>query len=105
MTSDTCGQEPKSRDAQRLVKLSRMLRSMSQKLPNSSLITTQDGFGVRLEDGRFLHIVRSGNWTPEDLRDFLALFATWLAVDADRLIGDGIVAGGYSSTDRGRALR
>jgi hypothetical protein len=40
---------------------------------------------VRLGDGRYLHIVSNGDWTSEDMRDFLALFVVWLAADPDRL--------------------
>lgn len=86
MTSDTSEQEHKSNGADPLSRLSRMLRSMSRRWPQTSLVSTSDAFGVRLQDGRFLLIQRSGNWTAQDMRDWLALFAIWLVADADRLL-------------------
>ena len=84
--SDTSELEPKSRESQRLVKLSRMLRSMSRNYPQSFLRRTAVGFGVSLGGRGSLDIVVSGNLTPEVMRDCLVLFATWLAVDANGLI-------------------
>jgi hypothetical protein len=73
-----------------------MLESISRRFPRTYLIGTSEGFGVRLEDGSFLQVVYSGRWSDEDLRDFLALFATWLAADADRLRNAGIPLVGVS---------
>jgi hypothetical protein len=81
----TFGQEPKSSGSSPLAKLSRMLRSMSRRWPNTSLVSTMEGFGVRRIDGSYLHIVYSGNWTDADMRDCLALFATWLVADPQRI--------------------
>ena len=97
MISDISAQEPKSNGVDRLAKLSRMLRSMSRRWPQTSLVRTWEGFGVRLADGRYLHIVRSGNWTAEDIRDLLALFATWCAVDPDYILHDGDSLAGVSA--------
>lgn len=83
--SDTSAQVRKSSGSSPLDKLSRMLRSMSRRWPNTSLLSTTEGFGVRRIDGSFLHIVYSGQWTDADMRDFLALFATWLVADPERL--------------------
>jgi hypothetical protein len=87
----------RSPDASALVKLSRMLQSMSRRFPRSYLIGTQDAFGVRLEDGTSLHIVCNGRWSDQDIRDFLALFATWLVADPQRLREPGIPLAGVSS--------
>lgn len=83
--SDTVRQEPKLTAASPLGKLARMLRSTSRKFPKAYLCGTTGGFGVRLGDGRYLHIVSNGDWTSEDMRDFLVLFATWLVADPEGL--------------------
>ena len=94
--NDTTEQVRKSRGSTPLVKLSRMLQSISRRFPRAYLIGTQDAFGVRLEDGTSLHIVCNGRWSDADLRDFLALFATWLVADPDRLREPGIPLAGVS---------
>lgn len=96
--NDTTEPVHKSNGADPVAKLSRMLRSMSRRFPRTFLLTTWEGFGVRLDDGRYLHIVRSGKWTPEDMRDFLALFATWLVADPDRVLGGEQPLAGVSAT-------
>lgn len=83
-----------------LAKLSRMLQSMSRKWPRTSLIVTTDGFGASRIDGSSLHIVRNGQWTDADMRDLLALFATWLVADPDRLRPTRIPLDGVLLTDR-----
>jgi hypothetical protein len=65
--------------------LLRMLRNMQQSYPKARLLTRKGGFGVSLEDGRFLYISSSGSWNPMEKRDFLALFATWLVADPNGL--------------------
>ena len=90
----TSEQEPKSTAASPLKKLVRMLRSMSQRHPTVFLVGTTGGFGARLGDGRYLHIVSNGEWTNEELRDWLALFATWLVADPDGLRRADIRLGG-----------
>lgn len=94
--NDTTEPGLKSPGSTPLVKLSRMLRSMSRRFPRSYLIGTQDAFGVRLEDGTSLHIVCNGRWSDSDLRDFLALFVIWLVADPDRLRAPGIPLAGVS---------
>lgn len=93
-----------------LVKLSRMLRSMSRKWPNTSLLSTTEGFGVRRIDGSYLHIVYSGHWTDEDMRDCLALFATWLVADPARIRPrtatlDGVLLEGLRESARSNLQR
>lgn len=73
-----------------------MLRSTLQRWPNASLIRTSGGFGVRLPESDYLYIVWSGPWTDADMRDLLALFATWLATDPDRLRGERTSLSGVS---------
>jgi hypothetical protein len=92
--NDTSVQVRKSPDASQLDKLLRMLRSTSRRFPRTRLLTTVDGFGASLDDGRSLHIVYSGRWSEADLRDFLALFATWLVTDPRRLRVAGIPLAG-----------
>lgn len=83
--TDTLSQAPKLLESTLRVKLSRMLRSIARRFPNTYLITTPAAFGVRLADGSYLHIVTNGSWTDDNMRDFLALFVVWLAADPDRL--------------------
>lgn len=89
MTRDTLGQEHKLSDAIQVAKLLRMLRSMSRRFPQAKLARHLDGFGVSLGGGKWLQIRCNGDWTDEDLRDFLALYATWLVVDGPYLRGGG----------------
>lgn len=84
----TSAQEHRSKDAIRRARLARMLRSTSQKYPQGRLLLMRDGFGASLGDGRYLKVRCSGEWTARDLRDFLALFATWLVADPERIMPD-----------------
>ena len=88
----------KSSASSQLAKLCRMLRSTSQKWPNTSLLVTAEGFGARRTDGSYLHIVSSGHWTNEDIRDLLALFATWLEADPAKLRPTDTLQDGVSLT-------
>lgn len=87
-TNGTSAQEPKSSDVTPRAKLARMLRSTSQRFPESRLLLMRDGFGAWLGEGRYLKVRCSGEWSAADLRDFLALFATWLVADPDRIMPD-----------------
>jgi hypothetical protein len=98
-------QERKSRESSQREKLLRMLASMSRRFPRTFLIGTRDGFGVRLDDGRYLQVVYSGHWSDADLRDFLVLFATWLVADPTEIRSAGIPLGGVSSTAKGESQR
>lgn len=97
MTRDTLGQEHRLSDAVQVAKLLRMLRSMSRKYPQGKLARHLDGFGVSLGGGKWLRLRSNGDWTAEDLRDFLALFAVWLVVDAEYLMGGGQRLSGVSA--------
>lgn len=94
--NDTSEQGLKSREAGRLEKLSRMLRSMSRRFPKTSLLSTAEGFGVRLDDSRYLHIVYSGRWSAEDIGDWCALFAAWCRVDPETLMDSAPPLSGVS---------
>jgi hypothetical protein len=94
---DTSEQVRKSKERTQLEKLLRMLRSMSRRFPQPKLERTLDGFGVSLADGRWMRIRLTGNWSAEDTRDFLALFATWLTVDAEYLRSGATPLAGYSA--------
>jgi len=100
--TDTSEQGPRSSVSPALAKLVRMLRNMSRKWPRTYLVGTMGGFGVRLGDGRYLHIVSSGEWTNEDMRDCLALFVTWLVADPEGLRRADIPLDGFSSVGRAR---
>jgi len=89
MTNDTSVQEPKSSGSTPLAKLCRMLRSTLRKYPRASLLSTAGGFGVSLDEPTFLLVSYVGRWSAEDLRDCLALFATWLVADPERLMHGG----------------
>jgi hypothetical protein len=100
--SDTSVQAHKLIGASPLAKLARMLRSMSRRWPKTSLIRTTGGFGVRLADGRSLRIRTNGEWTNEDIRDCLVLFATWLVADPAGLRLADIPLDGPSATASAR---
>lgn len=97
---DTSELAPKSNGATPLKKLVRMLQSTSRKYPKAYLVGTAGGFGVRLGDGSYLHVVSNGVWTPEDMRDFLALFATWLVADPNGLLRADTLLDGRLYRDR-----
>lgn len=86
---DTSGQELKLSDAIQAAKLLRMLRSTLRRYPQGRLARHLDGFGASLGGGRWLRVRSSGDLSAEDLRDLLVLFATWLAVDGEYLLGGG----------------
>lgn len=65
--------------------LLRMLRSTLRSYPTAKLVTRKGGFGVSLAEGKSLYISSSGNWSPVEKRDLLALFATWLIADPEGL--------------------
>lgn len=94
--SVTTEQEPKSSAATPVVKLSRMLRSTLRRYPQAKLLRTLDGFGVWLGEGHSLRVRLSGSWTDADIRDCLALFATWLVADGEYLRSGGTALAGYS---------
>ncbi len=86
MMSDTWLQARKSKDAKRLSRLVHMLRNTLRNFPMAKLHHGKDVFGALLGDGCSISIHWTGNLSNEDLRDLLALFATWLVVDGGRLI-------------------
>lgn len=98
--NDISAQEPKSSVAAPHEKLLRMLRSTLRKYPRARLMRTQEGFGVSLGEGTFLWITSRGHLSPEDMRDLLALFATWLVVDPNYLRAGGSMLSGYFVSDR-----
>lgn len=66
-----------------------MLQSTARRFPLARLGTTLGGFGVSLDAQTSMRVSYSGRWTPEDMRDCLALFAVWLVADPDALLGSG----------------
>lgn len=89
MTPATNGQVRKLPDATPLGKLCRMLQSMSRRFPQGRLSRMSDGFGVSLDDNTSMQVSFTGRWTAEDMRDCLALFATWCVADPERIMGGG----------------
>lgn len=84
--SDTLRSAPMSKEAIRIGKLCRMLQSTLQSFPNARVHRGRDGFGASLGDGTWIWIRSSGHLSGGQLRDLLALFATWCAVDAGFLL-------------------
>ncbi len=96
MIPDTSERVRKSSDAPALVKLSRMLRSMLRRFPRARLLTPQGAFGVLLDDNIYMQVSFTGRWTAEDMRDCLALFATWCVADPARIMTSGVALAGVS---------
>ncbi len=86
--SDTEGQERKSKESSRLSRLVRMLQSTLRSYPKARLRRGKGVFGASLGDNTWIHIRWSGDLSALDMRDLLALFATWLAVDPEGLLGN-----------------
>lgn len=85
---DTSRRVRKSSESTPIGKLSRMLQSTLRRFPTAKLWIMQDGFGVYLGGETYLHVHYSGRLRTADLRDLLALFATWLVADERRLRGE-----------------
>jgi hypothetical protein len=89
VTPDISAQVRKSSVATPLEKLCRMLRSTLRKYPHAYLLNTVAAFGASLDAQTYVQVSYSGRWTAEDMRDCLALFATWLVADPERLLVPG----------------
>ena len=87
--SDTSARVPTSSAAARKNKLCRMLRNTLRSFPRARLLHGKAGFGASLDDTRLIYIRFVGPLSDQDLRDLLVLFATWLAVDPERLRSEG----------------
>jgi hypothetical protein len=96
--NDTSARVPKSSDAIQLAKLCRMLRSTLRKYPRAHLLNTVAAFGVSLDEQTYAQVSYSGHWSEADMRDCLALFATWLVVDPARLLTPGAPLAGVLRT-------
>ena len=98
--SDTSEQVPMSSAASRVEKLCRMLRSTLRSYPNARLLRGKGAFGAVLGDGTSIWVRYSGDLSGRDIRDLLALFATWCVVDPGRLLRDAdATMDGVSSMD------
>lgn len=62
---------------------------MLRRFPQAHLATTRDDFGVWLDGQTWMRVSYRGNWTAADMRDCLALFATWCVADPNRIITPG----------------
>lgn len=96
--SGTSEQGLRSSAATPAEKLCRMLRSMLRRYPQAKLCITQDGFGVLLDANTCMQVSYTGRWTESDMRDCLALFATWCVADPGRILRGGIDISGVLQT-------
>ena len=83
--SDTGAQERMSSALSPHAKLVRMLRNTLQSYPLARLHRGRDAGGVSVGEDTWIRIRWSGRLTDRELRDLLALFATWLVVDPEAL--------------------
>lgn len=98
MTRATSKREHRLQDALRLRKLAAMLQNTLRRYPRARLISTRGVFGALLGGSDSLHIVYNGDLSTEDIRDLLALFATWCAVDPDTIVTPPTALPGASLT-------
>lgn len=87
--SDTDARVPTSSAATRKNRLCRMLQNTLRSYPRAKLLHGRGGFGASLDATRSIYVRFVGPLSDQDLRDLLALFATWLAVDPERLRSEG----------------
>lgn len=83
--SDTAASERMSSALSPRDRLVRMLRNTLQSYPLARLHRGKDAFGASLGEDTWIRIRWSGRLTDTELRDLLALFATWLVVDPEAL--------------------
>jgi hypothetical protein len=98
MMSDISGPGHKSKEYAAREKLTRMLRSTLRRFPQARLMTTAGGFGVYLDDATALYVATRGPWSDQDMRDLLALFATWLVADPANIRSGGTTLRGFLQT-------
>lgn len=87
--NDTSVRALRSSGATPLAKLCRMLQSTLRSWPRARLSRTAGGFGVSLDENTSMRVSFNGRWTDMDMRDCLALFATWLVAEPGYLVGRG----------------
>lgn len=75
-----------------------MLQSTLQSYPLAKVHRNPGAFGVSLDERTYLRVCWSGRLSRQDLRDLLVLFATWLAVEPNALIGEDTELRGCSVT-------
>jgi hypothetical protein len=83
--TDTGAQERMSSALSPRDKLVAMLRNTLRSYPLARLHRGRDAFGASLGEDTWIRIRWSGHLTDTELRDLLALFATWLVVDPGAL--------------------
>ncbi len=93
-TYTTWPQEPKLVVSSARAKLIRMLRSMWRNYPKSRLEIRKGGYGVWLDEKTYLRVSYSKHLTAEQQRDWLALLATWLVADPNKLLNQNTPQGG-----------
>jgi hypothetical protein len=86
MTPSTSKLVPKLRESTARAKLVTMLRNTLRNYPSARLWRFRGGFGVSLDGHTYLRVSYAGAWTPEDMRDLLALLATWCVADPQRIM-------------------
>lgn len=84
--NDMSAQEPRSSDASPRSKLVRMLQNTLRSYPRARLRVGRGAFGASLDADTWIQIHTSGNLTATEVRDLLALFATWCVVDPGRIM-------------------
>lgn len=98
--NDTLELAPKSKEQSAQEKLIRMLRSTLRRFPHARLMTTAGGFGVYLDEETALYVATRGRWSDTDMRDLLALFATWLVADPANIRSGGTALSGFLQMER-----
>lgn len=84
--SDISAQAHRSSDASPQNKLVRMLQNILRSYPKARLRVGRGGFGASLDADTWITIHTSGNLSATELRDLLALFATWCVADPGRIM-------------------
>lgn len=77
-----------------LGKLSRMLQNTLRNWPLARVVRRKGGYGVSLAEETYLRVSYSSDLTLPQQRDLLALLATLLVADPDKLIDQNTPPGG-----------
>lgn len=86
-------------------RLCRMLQNTLQSYPLAKVLRSPGAFGVSLDERTYLRLCWSGPLSRRDMRDLLVLFAAWLAVEPNALVGADTGQAGSSVTARERQKR
>lgn len=75
-----------------------MLQNTLQNYPQAKVHRNPGAFGVLLDERTYLRLCWSGPLSRRDMRDLLVLFASWLAVEPNALVGADTAHRGFSVT-------